>query len=73
MLSIDSRIIHYGEIRLIGSSDSTPCHVEQAVGIISSNKLKMEKLVSHILGLDDIMEAYELMKSGQALRVVLKP
>jgi len=73
MLSIDSRIIHYGEIRMIGSSDSTPEHVEKAVEIISSNKLKVEKLVSHVLGLDDIMEAYELMKSGQALRVVLKP
>jgi L-iditol 2-dehydrogenase len=72
-ISIDSRIIHYGEIKLVGSSDSTPLQVEKAVEIISSGSFKVEKLASHILPLDGIMKAYELMKSGEALRVVLKP
>ncbi|MCF7955015.1 MAG: zinc-binding dehydrogenase, partial [Phycisphaerae bacterium] len=72
-ITIDSRIIHYGEIKLVGSSDSTPAQVEKAVEIISSGSLKADKLASHVLPLDDIMKAYELMKSGQALRVVLKP
>ncbi|MBW8017588.1 MAG: alcohol dehydrogenase catalytic domain-containing protein [Planctomycetes bacterium] len=72
-ITIDSRIIHYGEIKLVGSSDSTPEQVEKAVEIISSGSLKADKLASHVLPLDDIMKAYELMKSGEALRVVLKP
>ncbi|MHC4636950.1 MAG: alcohol dehydrogenase catalytic domain-containing protein [Planctomycetota bacterium] len=73
MLSVDSRLIHYGEIRLTGTSDSTPNHVEKAVKIISGNKSEAEKVASHILGLDEIMQGYELMKSGKALRVILKP
>jgi L-iditol 2-dehydrogenase len=73
MLSINSRIIHYGEINLIGTSDSTPNHVEKAVEIISGGSLKAESLASHTLGLDGIMQAYELMKSGEALRVILEP
>ena len=72
-ITLDSRIIHYSEIKLVGSSDSTPKQVEKAVEIISSGSLKADKLASHILPLDDIMKAYELMKSGEALRVVLKP
>ncbi len=72
-ITIDSRIIHYGEIKLVGSSDSTPEQVEKAVEIISSGSLKADKLASHVLPLDDIMKAYELMKSGKALRVILKP
>jgi L-iditol 2-dehydrogenase len=72
-ITIDSRIIHYGEIKLVGSSDSTPEQVEKAVEIISSGSLKADKLASHILPLDDIMKAYELMNSGEALRVVLTP
>ncbi len=72
-ITIDSRIIHYGEIKLVGSSDSTPQQVEKSVEIISNGSLKADKLASHILPLDDIMKAYELMKSGEALRVVLKP
>lgn len=72
-ITIDSRILHYGEIKLVGSSDSTPAQVEKAVEIISSGLLKADKLASHVLPLDDIMKSYELMKSGEALRVVLKP
>ncbi|MHC4187519.1 MAG: zinc-binding dehydrogenase, partial [Planctomycetota bacterium] len=72
-LTIDSRILHYGEIRLVGTSDSTDVHVKKAVELISSGTLPADKLASHILNLDGIFQAYELMQSGEALRVVLKP
>ena len=73
MLSIDSRIIHYGEIKLVGSSDSTPAHVAKAVEMIAGGTLRADLLATHVLPLDGIFEAYELMKSGESLRVVLKP
>jgi L-iditol 2-dehydrogenase len=72
-ITIDSRILHYGEIKLVGSSDSTPAQVEKAVQIISAGSLKADELASDILGLDDIFKAYELMQIGNSLRVVLKP
>ena len=72
-LSFDSRLIHYGEIRLIGASDSTPKQVAKAVELLSTGSVPADNLASHILGLDDIFKAYELMQSGEALRVVLKP
>ncbi len=73
MLDINSRIIHYGEIRLVGTSDSTGEHVARAVEMIAGGSLPAAKLATHILGLDEILEAFELMQSGRALRVVLKP
>jgi L-iditol 2-dehydrogenase len=73
LLSLDSRKIHYGEIAVVGSSDSTPAHVTKAVDLISSGSLPLAGLASHILALDDIFRAYDLMQSGEALRVVLKP
>ncbi len=73
MLEINSRIIHYGEIRLVGTSDSTGEHVAKAVEMIAGGTLPAEKLATHMLGLDEILEAFELMQSGKALRVVLKP
>jgi len=72
-ITIDSRVLHYGEIKMVGSSDSTPAQVQKAVEMISGGTLLCDKLASHVLPLDDIMQAYELMKSGEALRVVLKP
>jgi L-iditol 2-dehydrogenase len=73
LLSLDSRKIHYGELRVLGISDSTPRHVEKAVELISNNRLPMDKLATHVLGLDEIFKAFELMQSGASLRVVLKP
>ncbi|MEX0324255.1 MAG: alcohol dehydrogenase catalytic domain-containing protein [Puniceicoccaceae bacterium] len=73
MLTIDSRILHYGEIKLVGSSDSTPAQVARAVDMIAGGTLRTDLLVTHVLSLDGIFEAYELMKSGESLRVVLKP
>ena len=71
MLNLDSRLIHYGEIRVIGSSDSTPEHVRKAVDLIVSKKIPADKIASHSLPLDQIDKAFELMQSGEALRVVL--
>jgi len=73
MITLDSRAIHYGELRIVGTSDSTPEHVTKAVELIAGGKLPCERIASHILTLDDFEKAIELMKSGEALRVVLKP
>jgi L-iditol 2-dehydrogenase len=73
ILSMDSRKIHYGEIRVVGTSDSTPKQVEKSVELIASDKIPAEKIATHTLPFDDILQAFELMKSGEALRVVLKP
>jgi len=73
MISIDSRIVHYNEIRVVGTSDSTPPQVAKAVEMIAGGTLAADKIASHTLGLDELMKAFELMQSGESLRVVLKP
>ena len=73
MLSVDSRPIHYGELRVLGTSDSTPAHVARAVDLLAGGSIPADRLTTHVLGLDDLFKAYELMQSGESLRVVLKP
>lgn len=72
-LNIDSRLIHYNEIRVTGSSDSTTSHVKKALSILEDPSSDSGNIVSHILSLGEINRAFELMSSGEALRVVLKP
>jgi len=72
-VSIDSRLVHYNEINLTGSSDSTSQHVIKALELLSSNHFPAEKLVTHRLPLGDIHQGLELMKRGEPLRVVLIP
>ncbi|MEM4246621.1 MAG: alcohol dehydrogenase catalytic domain-containing protein [Candidatus Bathyarchaeia archaeon] len=73
MLTIDSRKIHYGELRLVGTSDTTPRQMEEAVKLLSEGRIPADKLATHILKLDDIFKAFELMETGEALRAVLTP
>lgn len=72
-VTVDSRVIHYGEVFIVGSSDSSPADVEQAVTMLADGSVSGDKLVSHELPLDDVHNAFALMESGQALRVVLRP
>lgn len=72
MLNIDSREIHYKELRVVGCSDSTSEHVQKAVEFLSSEDFPGSKIVTHTLPLEQIDKAFELMRSGQSLRVVLK-
>ena len=72
-ITLDSRPLHYGEIRLVGTSDSTAEHVAKAVELIAAGRIPAARIASHILPLDDIHKAFDLMTSGEALRVVLKP
>jgi len=72
-LAMDSRPVHYGELRVVGTSDSTPAHVARAVGLIAGGSLPVARLASHTLGLGGIFKAYELMQRGESLRVVLMP
>jgi L-iditol 2-dehydrogenase len=72
-LQMDSRAIHYGELRVVGTSDSTARHVEKAIELLASGRVPAAKLATHLLPLDEVHKAFELMKSGEALRVVIRP
>ena len=73
ILSFDSRAIHYNELRVVGTSDSTPRQVARAVEMIGRGSVPVEKLATHILRIEELPRAYELMQSGECLRAVLKP
>ena len=46
--------------------------VPAALMYIAAGELDMDLLATHVLPLDGIFEAFELMKSGESLRVVLR-
>ena len=73
LLAMDSRAVHYNELRVVGSSDSTPDHVRKAVAMIAGGSLPVDRLATHVMRLEDIFEAYALMERGESLRVVLTP
>jgi Zn-dependent alcohol dehydrogenase len=74
VLPLPALTIPRGERRVLGSiyGSSTPERdFPTTLALYRAGRLPLDRLVSHRLGLDELEHAFELMQSGDALRVVL--
>jgi L-iditol 2-dehydrogenase len=72
-ITLDSRAIHYGELRIVGASDSRPEHVARAVRLLEEGKLDVEPVVTHRVALASLLDGINLMKEKQSLKVMVYP
>lgn len=73
MLSMNSRTIHYKELMLYGTSDSTPQHVQQGVEILRQAESEVRTLITHTPAMSQFQEALTDISEGRAVKVVLLP
>jgi len=73
MLKIDSRLIHYNELRLTGASDSSPRDVREAVDLIAQGKINSNIIITHRFPLDRIFDGLRLMENREGLKIIIKP
>jgi L-iditol 2-dehydrogenase len=70
---LDTRRVHYEELRLLGVFHHTPALIRRAVGMLADGTLDPTPLVTHEMGLGDVPKALDLMSRGQALKVLIRP
>lgn len=70
---ISSNLIHYKELLVTGSHGSTPRHNHLAMDLIASGKVPARKLITHKYSLNEIKEAFKVMKEMQGLKVIILP
>ncbi|HVO18380.1 MAG TPA: alcohol dehydrogenase catalytic domain-containing protein [Anaeromyxobacter sp.] len=73
MLAVNSRTIHYGELFVFGTSDSTPAHVREAVALLGREAATFGRLITHRLPNRSFHEAMGEIAAGRAVKVVLTP
>jgi len=71
--SFEAGKIHYGELHIQGAFHHTPSSVERAFRLIVSGRVLIKPLISHEMPLQNAREALELMGSGKALKIALRP
>ncbi|MDR1930566.1 MAG: alcohol dehydrogenase catalytic domain-containing protein [Treponema sp.] len=71
-LNMSSRMIHYNELVLYGTSDSTPKHVEEAVRLLSARKDDFAKMIT-VLPMEQWLEGYQGVMDMRYAKVVLTP
>ena len=69
---MDGNLLHYSEIQVIGGFSTTPDSFRKAFDVVANGMINAN-LVSHILPLKDMEKGVKMLKSGEALKVVLKP
>jgi L-iditol 2-dehydrogenase len=73
MLAVNARTIHYGELFVYGTSDSTPAHVREAVALLRKETATFSRLVTHRLPYREFHQAMAEIAAGRAVKVVLVP
>ena len=67
---LDTNLIHYKALSIIGTTNYAPKHYIQALELIESGTIPADKLISHTLNLEDFDKGLELATSGKAMKIV---
>ncbi len=64
-------MIHYKELRFIGTHDSTRADYEKAVALMQSGNIRLDSIISHRYALDDIYQAFSFANERKGLKVMV--
>lgn len=72
-INIDTRRLHYDEIKVISVFHHTPKYFREALNLIAENKVDVEKLITLKMPLEFTKQALQLHSNGEAIKVLLTP
>lgn len=73
LTDIDTNIIHYNQLTILGHYGYNHLENSKAFNLIASGRFPAKKYITHILPLKDISKGVEMAQKGEAIKVVLKP
>lgn len=72
-VTLDTNVIHYKELFIMGAHGCVPRHHQMAVDLIASGAIRMERYISHRFPLEKTAEAFAAAESHAGMRVVVNP
>lgn len=73
VIELDSNVVHYRQLHIHGANGSAPEHNRQALKYIASGQVPVSDLITHRIPLDDVLDAFDLVRSGTAIKVTVEP
>jgi L-iditol 2-dehydrogenase len=71
--TIEANIIHYNELNVTGTASSAPWHFNEAMKLVASGKINLDKLISHRFPLEEIDMALQTVMDGKGIKVIIVP
>jgi L-iditol 2-dehydrogenase len=72
-ITLDSNLVHYRELTIVGANGSSPAHNKQALALIASGKVPVKDLITHRLPLDGVLDAIGIVSRGEGIKVTIEP
>ncbi|MCI4061387.1 zinc-dependent dehydrogenase [Micromonospora sp. R77] len=73
VISLDSNLVHYRELTIVGANGSSPEHNKEALRLIASGAVPVADLITHRLPLDRALDAFGIVARGEAIKVTIEP
>lgn len=70
-IRVDTRRMHYDQLRLIGVFHHTPAFVREALAHLADGRVTVSQIVTHEMALADLPRAFALVSAGTAIKVAI--
>jgi L-iditol 2-dehydrogenase len=72
-ISVDSNLVHYRELSIVGVNGSSPAQNKQALELIATGQVPVADLITHTLPLDRVLDGLDIVARGEAIKVTIEP
>jgi L-iditol 2-dehydrogenase len=72
-ITLDSNLVHYRELTIVGANGSSPDHNKQALALIASGEVPVKDLITHRLPLERVLDAIDIVSRGEGIKVTIEP
>ncbi|WP_448060919.1 zinc-dependent dehydrogenase [Cellulomonas hominis] len=73
VIALDSNIVHYRELMIMGANGSSPDHNKRALGMIADGSVPVADLITHRLRLDQVLDGIGVVSRGEGIKVTIEP
>jgi L-iditol 2-dehydrogenase len=73
-IKLNTEMLHYGELTVLGAFHTTPLHFRKALSLISSRTVDVRPLVTKRMRLEDIKQAFEILSASKnEIKIAITP
>lgn len=72
-ITLDSNVVHYKELTIVGANGSSPEHNRQALAHIADGSVPVLDLITHRLPLDQVLDGIDVVRNGTGIKVTIEP
>jgi L-iditol 2-dehydrogenase len=73
VIALDSNLVHYRELTIVGANGSSPRHNAQALDLIATGAVQVSDLITHRIPLAEVLEGIDIVARGTAIKVTVEP